>query len=204
MKPPGCVLGLAPHSGWAAAVLLGGTPQHPQVLARERLVLCDATEPESRQPYHALAALPLPEAHRRLAHFEARARALASASVRPLAERAAAAGAPLAAAGILDASGRGRAELAAILASHALIHAAEGDHFRAALALACQSLGVSVTRLPRGQLEARAATALGRPAQQLADAVRALGAQLGAPWGADQKCAALLAWLLLAQHSTRT
>ena len=184
-------------------MLLGGTPQHPQVLARERLVLCDATEPESRQPYHALAALPLPEAHRRLAHFEARAGALASASVRPLAERAAA-GAPLAAAGILDASGRGGAELAAILASHALIHAAEGNHFRAALALACQSLGVSVTRLPRGQLEARAATVLGRPAQQLADAVRALGAQLGAPWGADQKCAALLAWLLLVQHSTRT
>jgi hypothetical protein len=85
-----------------------------------------------------------------------------------------------------------------------LIHAAEGNHFRAALAGACQSLGVSVTRLPRGQLEARAATALGRPAQQLADAVRALGAQVGAPWGADQKCAALLAWLLLAQHSART
>ena len=202
--PPWCVLGLTPHSGWAAAVLLGGTPQHPQVLARERLVLCEATEPESRQPYHALAALPLPEAHRRLAQLEARAGALASASVRSLAERAAAAGAPLAAAGILDASGRGRADLAAILASHALIHAAEGNHFRAALAGACQSLDVSVTRLPRGQLEARAATALGRPAQQLGDAVRALGAQVGAPWGADQKCAALLAWLLLAQHSTRT
>jgi hypothetical protein len=194
------VLGLAPHSGWAAAVLLGGTPQHPQVLARERLVLCDATEPESRQPYHALAALPLPEAHRRLAHFEACAGALASVSVRNLAERATTAGAPLAAAGILDASGRGRADLAAILASHALIHAAEGNHFRAALAGACQSLGVSVTRLPRGQLEARAATVLGRSPQQLADAVRALGAQVGAPWGADQKCAALLAWLLLAQH----
>ncbi len=201
---PWCMLGLTPHSGWAAAVLLGGTSQHPQVLARERLVLCEATEPESRQPYHALAALPLPEARRRLAHFEARAGALASASVRPLAERAAAAGAPLAAAGILDASGRGPADLAAILASHALIHAAEGNHFRAALAGACQGLGVSVTRLPRGQLEARAATALGRPAQQLADVVRALGAQVGAPWGADQKCAALLAWLLLAQHSART
>jgi hypothetical protein len=196
-----CVLGLAPHSGWAAAVLLGGTPQHVQVLARERLVLCEATEPDSRQPYHALEALPLPEAHRRLAHFEARAGALASASLRALAERAVAAGAPLAAAGILDASGRGRADLAAILASHALIHAAEGNHFRAALAGACQSLGVSVTRLSRGQLEARAAAVLGRSPQQLADAVRALGAQVGAPWGADQKCAALLAWLLLAQHS---
>jgi hypothetical protein len=40
---------------------------------------------------------------------------------------------------------------------------------------------------------------LARSPQQLAVAVRALGAELGAPWGADQKSAALLAWLLLAE-----
>jgi hypothetical protein len=196
-----CVLGLAPHSGWAAAVLLGGVPQHPRVLARERLELCEAAEPQSRQPYHALEALPLPEARQRLAHFEARAGALARAAVGALKERAGAAGAALLAAGILDASGRGGTDLEAILASHALIHAAEGQHFRAALADACQSLGLRVTRLPRRELDACAAAALGRSPQELTATVHALGAPLGAPWGADQKSAALLAWLLLAQRT---
>jgi hypothetical protein len=53
--------------------------------------------------------------------------------------------------------------------------------------------------MPQRELEARAAGVLARSPQQLAVAVRALGAELGAPWGADQKSAALLAWLLLAE-----
>jgi hypothetical protein len=32
---------------------------------------------------------------------------------------------------------------------------------------------------------------------------RRIGTSLGPPWGADQKGAALLAWLVLAVHSTR-
>ncbi len=46
--------------------------------------------------------------------------------------------------------------------------------------------------------EARAASKLRKTPAQLAAMVRALGQPLGAPWGADQKSAALLAWLLLA------
>jgi hypothetical protein len=84
-----------------------------------------------------------------------------------------------------------------------LIHAAEGNHFRAALVCACQSLSLTVTRMPRRELEARAAAVLGRSPPQLAADVRALGAKLGAPWGVDQKSAALLAWLLLAQRTGR-
>ena len=37
MQPPAAaVLGIAPHSGWAAAVLLAGTPAAPRVILRER------------------------------------------------------------------------------------------------------------------------------------------------------------------------
>jgi hypothetical protein len=79
-----CVFGLAPHSGWAAAVILGGTASEPRVLARERLELFDARQPESKQPYHAIESLPLAQAQARLAGFEATAAALAAQGLRLL------------------------------------------------------------------------------------------------------------------------
>src|SRR5205814_483346 len=60
--PAAAVLGIAPHSGWAAAVLLAGTPAAPRVILRERLELSDARLGGSKQPYHALEGLPLAQA----------------------------------------------------------------------------------------------------------------------------------------------
>jgi len=186
-------LGLAPHSGWAAAVVLGGTRSAPAVLARERLELADERLAGARAPYHAMEPLPLARAAEARRRYEASARALADRSLRALFARSA----PVRAAGILDSSGRSGADLAAILASHALIHTADGQHFRAALAAALEGLAVPVTRVPQRELAARAARALGRDEADLSERVAALGRGLGAPWGADQKAAALLAWLLL-------
>ena len=192
------VLGIAPHSGWAAAVLLAGTPAEPRVILRERLELTEARLAGSKQPYHALEGLPLAQAQRQLARFCTSASGLAEGALRALLERAQAAGVEPHGAGILDSAGRGDATLAAILASHALIHTADGNHFRAALAQACQALGLRVARIPQRELTGRAATVLRKSPEQLAATVRELGRGMGSPWGADQKDAALLAWLLLA------
>jgi hypothetical protein len=196
-----CTLGIAPHSGWAAVVIIAGTAAAPRVLARERLELAEDRLIGSRQPYHAIEELPLPEARRCLARFEASAAGLAHAALERLLERVATDGAAARGAGILDSGGRSGTTLGAILASHALIHTAEGQHFRAALAKACEALGLAVTRIPQRELTARAAAVLRRPAAELAARVAALGRTLGAPWGADQKSAALLGWVLLAQGS---
>jgi hypothetical protein len=192
------VLGIAPHSGWAAAVLLAGTPAEPRVILRERLELTEARLAGSKQPYHALEGLPLAQAQRQLARFCTSASGLAEGALRALLARAQAAGVEPHGAGILDSAGRGGATLAAILASHALIHTADGNHFRAALAQACQALGLRVARIPQRELTGRAAAVLRRSPEQLAATVRELGRGMGSPWGADQKDAALLAWLLLA------
>jgi len=193
-----CVLGFAAHSGWAAAVVVAGNASAPRVLLRERIELVDAADAGARQPYHTLEEVPAAEARSRLAQFEQSAQALAAKAVRSLATRAQQAGAAPSGAGILDSAGRRGTSLEAILASHALIHTADGDHFRAALARGCESLGVPVTRWPRRDLEERAATVLKRSPAALARALGALGLGLGAPWGADQKSAALMAWMLLA------
>ena len=85
MKPPreSCVLGFAPHSGWAAVVVIGGTPRTPLVLARERLELSDASLPGAKQPYHAIEGLPLGEASARLATFRAAAATRATCALSP-------------------------------------------------------------------------------------------------------------------------
>jgi len=85
-----------------------------------------------------------------------------------------------------------------ILASHALIHTADGEHFRDALAAASEGHRLPVTRIREKELWARAEAALRRPAKDLQAAVAAWGKALGPPWTQDQKLSALGAWTALA------
>jgi hypothetical protein len=191
------VMGFAPHSGWAAVVVLGGSRADPEILARSRVEMADPRAPLSKQPYHAVEDLGVEEAARRVAGYRKVAESMAYAAVQALAQDLAARGYRAMSVGILESSGRKGSSLAAILASHALIHTADGDHFRNALAAAAERSGLAVSRVPGRDLEARAEARLRRPVSRLQTAVKELGRQVGPPWGADQKMAALLAWLLL-------
>jgi hypothetical protein len=84
--------------------------------------------------------------------------------------------------GVLLGSGRPLPELAAILASHALIHTAEGELFRDALVWAARECGLPVTGVREKGLNAAALKRLD-----------ALGKALGPPWTQDQKYATLAA-----------
>ena len=199
MVTKAAVMGFAPHSGWAAVVVLGGSPADPQVLARSRVEMADPRDPESKQPYHAVETLGVEKAARRLDGYMAVAERMADAAIKALVEDLGGQGYRVTSVGILESSGRKGSSLASILASHALIHTADGDHFRKALAAAAERSDLAVSRVPARDLEAQAAARLGRPAPRLQEAVKELGRQVGPPWGADQKMAALLAWLLLDQ-----
>ncbi|PYT12853.1 MAG: hypothetical protein DMF51_12210 [Acidobacteria bacterium] len=198
------MLGFAPHSGWAAVVVVAGEIDEPEVLARGRVDMTDPRLPGSKQPYHEVEDLPLQEAERRLARLSHSAGAMAYEAIRALLEEIGARGSAAGVAGILDSSGRKGDGLAAILASHALIHTADGNHFRDALADACRRCELEVARVRQRDLIDRAVATLRKPPGQLAATVRALGQPLGAPWGADQKSAATLAWLLLAAGQAGT
>jgi hypothetical protein len=191
------VVGFAPHSGWAAAVVLGGSRADPRILARSRVEMADARDPESKRPYHAVEALGVEEAARRVARYMAVAERMAYAAIQTLARDAVTLGFRASAVGILESSGRKGGSLPSILASHALIHTADGDHFRQALAAAAERSDLAVSRVPARDLDAEAEARLRRPLPGLQDTVKQLGRQVGPPWGADQKMAALLAWLLL-------
>jgi hypothetical protein len=86
-----------------------------------------------------------------------------------------------------------------ILSSHALIHTAEGELFRNAVASACEDQGLPVSRVKERELLADAGKQLGMSAEEVQRQVADMGRPLGAPWGQDQKYAALIAWMALAK-----
>jgi hypothetical protein len=201
MAPPAAAMAFASHSGWAAMVVLGKSAAGLEVLARSRIELIDPHDPESKQPYHAVEMVCVEEAMGRLDGYMAVAKSMAYHSIR--AERAdlEKRGYRLKSVGILESAARKPGSLASILASHAAIHAADGDHFRNALATAAEQDGQVLLRIKTRALEGEAAAVLRQPVQTLLDTVAALSRQVGAPWGADQKRAALLAWLMLLRRS---
>ena len=194
-RPP-AALGLRAHSGWAALVAVGGGPASPEVLDRRRIEMAD--DPEAKQPYHAAEELPLAKARALLERLARQAEERAAAGLGAVLADLRADGYDVVGAIVLTASGKPLPPLESILASHALIHTADGEHFRDALAFGAQQHRLPVARIREKDLLARAATAVGRPAPDLQAAVTAWGKPLGPPWTQDQKLSALGAWTVLA------
>jgi hypothetical protein len=190
-------IGFSAHSGWAAMVVIGGTAAAPTLLDRSRVLLTDDHDPDAKQPYHAVEFLCVEEATGRLDAYLGAATRMAQASIHAQTEKLKQRGIAVKTVGILESSSRKHMALSSILASHALIHAAEGDHFRNALSTAAEELRLEVFRLQARALEEHAMKCLQLPRKRLLDTVNGLGREAGPPWGADQKKAALLAWTLL-------
>lgn len=174
--------GFRAHSGWAAMVEVGGTADAPRVMGRRRVVIADAELAGSKQPYHAAAEHPLAEARALVDAAIESSRGLAleafSAAMRALQGK----GHEIAGCGIVTGSGRALPGLESILASHALIHTAEGEMFREALAWAATQCGLRVVTLREKAIEERRL-------KQIAS----LGKLIGPPWTRDEKFATLAA-----------
>jgi len=191
-------IGLRPHSGWAALVVVAGPTRFPQVVGRRRIEIADPKIPGSKQPYHAAENLELRKAARLLARCERGSLELARRAFREALDDLRGRGYAAVNCGLLLASGRALPPLESILASHALIHTADGEHFRNALAAAAEGHELAVTRIREREVLAAASEKLGVPADQLARRVADMGKPLGSPWTQDQKLATLVGWLALA------
>ncbi|MDP9091289.1 MAG: hypothetical protein M3O26_21450 [Pseudomonadota bacterium] len=195
-------MGFSAHSGWAAMVVLSINAGRLSVLARSRFDLIDARDPDSKFPYHTVEFLDLEAAALRLTEYMTVAEGLAYSAINAQHAALGEQGFKLTSVGILDSLGRKPSPLATTLASHALIHGAEGAHFRNALSAAAQRNGLKVYRTPARTLENHAVQRLHLPLPRVLDTVNGLGRQVGPPWGADQKKAALLAWTMLTPSGT--
>jgi len=196
-------IGIRAHSGWAAAVAVAADVRTPRILDRQRIAVVDSGARGAIQPYHFAKNLSLPEAEAHLADCAKAARVMAIKGLRAMAENLRNAGYEMASCGLLTASGRPVPELAETLASHAMIHTAEGEFFRNVFADACAQLGIAVTKIRERELLDRASKELRVTAAQIKKQLTSLGRDLGPPWTQDQKSAALVAWLLLKNNSQR-
>lgn len=190
-------LGLRPHSGWAALVVVAGTARSIEVLDRRRIEIADESIPGSKQPYHAAERLGLAAATEFLERCASGSLRLATRAFRRTLDDLKKHEHAVAGCGILLASGRQLPPLSAVLASHALIHTADGEHFRDALKKASGHFKMAVTAVREKELYATASAALHMPTGALEERINELGRAIGPPWTQDQKLAALVGWLAL-------
>ena len=190
-------VGFRVHSGWSAVVAVSLEKSAPVVLARQRVHLVDTFTYEFRQPYHTAEKMLLGQAREFIARMQAEARRLAYRAVRELASRTQEQGMKLTRCGLLLASGRPLPVLEKILASHALIHTADGELFREALLHASARGGLIEFTIKEKELLDGAGQVLRAKPKELMRRVTELGRAFGAPWSQDEKFATLAAWLTL-------
>ena len=137
-------LGFRAHSGWAALVAVSLEERFPIPLLCDRPHLVKTFTFEFRQPYHTAEKKPFDEAAGFIRQVRADADALAVGAIRSAQANLATGGFELHACALLASSAKPLPDLARILASHPLIHTADGEQFREALAGACKELSLPV------------------------------------------------------------
>src|SRR2546429_8504365 len=191
------VIGVRMHSGWGALVAVSNNAGTVEVIRRQRVAITAPGTRGGNQPYHFAKSLELPEAEKFLGDYFVASKRLALAAVRDLVGELSGQYRVVGSAVLLS-SGRPLPPLAKILASHALIHAAEGEFFREAFSKACESLNLPVTGFRERDLDECVKTTFGKSATRMSQQISALGRSLGPPWTKDQKMATLAALLVLA------
>jgi hypothetical protein len=180
-------LGFRAHSGWAAMVAVAGEIDAPRVIERGRIVIADSELPGSKQPYHAAAELPFLNAESHIGKAIESSRAMAVEAISTTVGALQSRGHTVSGCGVLLGAGKALPDLKRILASHALIHTAEGEMFRDVLVWAAKECRLPVTGVREKGLDA---TLLKR--------VSCLGKLIGPPWTQDQKYATVAALIALA------
>jgi hypothetical protein len=191
-------IGCRSHSGWAALVTIAGSRESPEVIDRRRIQTSDPAIRGSKQPFHTAEPLEFRDAAALIQRCARSAARLSEQALRETMEAVQGAGYRVEYCAVTLGSGRALPELRAVLASHALIHTAEGEFYRDALTEAGRECSLKICRVKEKELYERGAGHFRVTAQQLEQRVTALGKPLGPPWSQDQKYAALVAWLALA------
>jgi hypothetical protein len=196
-------IGVRMHSGWGALVAVSNDAGTVEIVERRRVAVVSPGTTGAVQPYHFAKNLELPKAEQFLESSLANSNRLASEAVREVIGELRDRQYRVIGAAVLLASGRPLPPLPKILASHALIHAAEGEFFREVFSTACEGLELPLTGTRERDLDERVRTTFGKAATRILQQVSTMGRSLGPPWTQDQKTAALAALVVLAGKAPR-
>jgi hypothetical protein len=179
------------HSGWGVLVCISGDLVAPEIVDRRRIVVVEPTMEGAKQPYHFAQTLALKEAECHLQKCAAVSERLALEAIRDVVETANARDNRIVGCAMLLASGRALPTLPKILASHALVHTAEGEFFRKVVRVACERCRIPVEGFREREIDQRANAAFGRSAAGVRQRISDLRSTVGSPWTQDEKTAAL-------------
>jgi hypothetical protein len=179
-------------------VAVAGPIASPAVLDRKIVHLVKTFTYTFRQPYHTAAKMPIEEAAEFIKSARMEAQKLALVALRHLQKELEKVDLKISGCGLLLASGRPLPELEKILASHALIHTADGELFRDAIRDSCAKCHSPVVAIKEREIFDAASGALRLKPEILRGRIAAMGKPLGPPWSQDEKLSALAAWISLA------
>jgi hypothetical protein len=190
-------LGFRAHSGWTALVAISVEDGSPRVLLRARPHLVNTFTYEFRQPYHTAERRPPAQAEDIISRARVEARELACQAILSAQRSLQQQGYELKSCGLLLASGKPLPDLPRVLASHALIHTADGELFREALLLAAERSGLEMFTVKESEVFECGSRAFGLEKDEVLRRLALVGRTFGPPWTQDEKHSALVAWLSL-------
>jgi hypothetical protein len=185
-------VGFTIKSGWAAAVLLTGPAAAPVVVDSRRVEISDPAIPDSTQPYHAgfgTARDAGDELKRLVSSVKSYGKKSIGALLKQYEHGRALRGAGVIVGSLIDPRTIGN--------DHIRIHAMEGQLFRTIVIDAAEKSGLRCVVLRERDLYGEAAKALKKPEPAVRKALTEMGRHVEGGWRAEQKAAALSAWMLL-------
>ncbi|PYJ57656.1 MAG: hypothetical protein DME82_01995 [Verrucomicrobia bacterium] len=192
-KPRAAALGLRVKSGWAAAVLLTGTVRSPQLCDVRRIELSDPQHPETRQPYHA-AMGKLERDARKINQRVDVVRGIAQQSIATLLAGYRRQNLRIRRAALVVGS---QIDPDSIANPHIRAHAFEGRLFRSVLEESLRAHRIRANILIERHAYAHAVEELKQTNQNVRRKIQDFGREMETPWRAEQKLAAVAAWLAL-------
>jgi hypothetical protein len=197
--PTAAVLGARVKTGRAIAVVLRGPVADPAVVFRGELILHDPKTPGTFQPFHEVMDLPWEKALVGVKKNTAIIEDLAARALESMVGEANKQGVEIRALGLVGGSDIDPVKIGN---PHMRAHAAEGRLFREVLERAAGPLHLPCRFFVEDELYERAAADLAVPAARVKKRASDLGATVGSPWRAEEKAAAVAAWLILKKSVT--
>jgi len=191
MKTKRAAIGIKTRTGRAIAVALSGPASSPEFICREEVALSDAAVPATMQPYHEVMELPWSESQVAVQPAIAAIDEIAAQSLRRLIDSIESRGYEVACVGIVGPADR---KLERIGNPHIRAHAAEGVLFRRVVETAARANNRTARAFADPSIE------LKRPAREVKHVLTVLGEAAGSPWRAEEKSAAMAAWIILTQR----
>ena len=196
MSESRAAIGFTVKSGWASAVLLTRTAGSLEVADCQSVMLSDPDVAESRQPYHAGFGTAR-AAGSGLSRLLASVRRFGGTSMNRLLRKYADDGHRIRGAGVVVGS---LVDPRTIGNDHIRIHALEGQLFRTIVQTSLSKRGVKCSVWRERDLFGTASERLGRKEAAVRTALLRLGRDVEGSWRAEQKAAALAAWIVLDGH----